>query len=222
MARSVKGRQRQRDIVEAALRLIARGGLQAASVRGVATESEMSAGAVRHFFPTQEALLEHVMADVTAKAARRLVPLIRALDDATTAEGARVAACALLEELLPLDEPRRVEWFLWSAVADSASFPVALDRWREAGWAGARHQCRRVIGHLHGTPVPPFVADPDDGHRVVASTATIPELSDPALEARVTALHAALDGLAAQLTATPAPIDAASARRALRELVGVL
>ncbi len=61
-----------------------------------------------------------------------------------------------------------------------------------------------------------------DVHDVVDSTATIPELEDPALEARVTALHAALDGLAAQLTATPAPIDGASARHALRELVGIL
>lgn len=222
MGRSAKGRQRQRDVVAAALRLVARGGIPAASVRGVAAEAGMSVGAVRHFFPTQEQLLEHVMADVTAEAAHRLAPLIRALGDATTAAEGRDAACALLEELLPLDERRRVEWFLWSAVAHSASHPAGLDRWREAGWAGVRHQCRRVVGHLNDRTVPVFEADPMDVHDIVDSTATIPELEDPALEARVTALHAALDGLAAQLTAAPAPIDGASARNALRELVGIL
>lgn len=221
MGRSAKGRQRQRDVVAATLRLVARGGIPAASVRGVAAEAGMSVGAVRHFFPTQEQLLEHVMADVTAAAAHRLVPLIRALGDATTAAQGRDAACALLEELLPLDERRRVEWFLWSAVAHSASHPAGLDRWREAGWAGVRHQCRRVVGHLNDRAVPIFEADPMDVNDIVASTATIAELEDPALEARVTALHAALDGLAAQLTATPAPIDGTSARHALRELVGI-
>lgn len=222
MARSTKGEKRQRAAVEAALRLIARGGLPAASVRGVAVEAGMSAGALRHFFPTQEQLLEHVMTEVTAEAAHRLVPLIRALDGAVTTDDGVGAACALLEELLPLDERRRVEWFLWSAVAHSASHATVLDRWRRAGWLGTRHQCRRVVGHLHHRPVPSYTAEDIDVAGIVASTDRLQPLDDPALEARVVALHAALDGLAAQLTATPAPVDQPTARTALRELVTIL
>lgn len=222
MGRSAKGHQRQRDAVEAALRLIAQGGLPAASVRAVAAEAGMSAGALRHFFPTQEQLLEQVMSDVTAEAARRLVPRIRALDQATTDGDGRAAACAMLEELLPLDERRRVEWFLWSAIAHCAPHPASMDRWRQAGWVGVRHQCRRVVGHLNNQTVPVFAADQIDVPSIVQSTATLAELENPALESKVAALHAALDGLAAQLTATPAPIDATTARNALRELVQIL
>lgn len=219
MADSAKGEQRRRAAVEAALRLIARGGIGAASVRHVAAEAGMSPGALRHFFPTQEQLLEHVMTEVTAAAAHRIVPRIRDLDRARTTEDGIDAACALLEELLPLDERRRIEWFLWSAVAHTASHLVILERWRSAGWLGVQHQCRRVVGHLHGRPVPDVAADGADVAGIVASTAGLPQLDDPAEETRVVVLHAGLDGLAVQLTADPAHLDPQAARRALRELV---
>ena len=79
-----------------------------------------------------------------------------------------------------------------------------------------------MVGHLNNQTVPVFEADQIDVPSIAQSTATLAELDNPALESRVTALHAALDGLAAQLAATPAPIDETTARSALRELVQIL
>ena len=48
---------REREALEAALRIIERDGINAVSVRKVAAEAKMSAGSLRHIFPQQDDLL---------------------------------------------------------------------------------------------------------------------------------------------------------------------
>src|SRR5699024_4680051 len=181
-----------------------------ASVRRVAQESGLSPGALRHYFPRQDALLAAVLDEVTRTAAARLVPRIRhlgAADPGTVVE----AACALLEPLMPLDEARATEFAVWGALVDPPSVPAGLERWRHAGWVGTRHHCRTVVRAL---------ADPTQGRRarppadvavpgaeeVLATTRELTPLPDPVAEARAAGLHAVVDGLSVQLVTHPADL----------------
>jgi AcrR family transcriptional regulator len=91
---------RDQEIAAAALRVLGRDGLTSLSVRKVAEEAGLATASLRRAFPTQDALRRFCLQAVAERATRR----IRGL----AGEGiARVEA--MLAELLPLDEERRVE-----------------------------------------------------------------------------------------------------------------
>ncbi|WP_119698353.1 TetR/AcrR family transcriptional regulator [Microbacterium halotolerans] len=100
MPRLIDHRRRERDIGDAALRVLTIDGLAALSVRRVAEEAGIATASLRRAFPTQDALrrfcLNRIRGDVNAR--------IQALHG----EGAELAL-SLLCELLPLDEIRRTE-----------------------------------------------------------------------------------------------------------------
>jgi AcrR family transcriptional regulator len=93
---------RERDIGEAAWRLLAREGLMAMSVRKVAAESGIAAASLRQSFATQSALRAYCLRLVQLRAAERIGALNRAT---SAADFARAA----LSELLPLDDERALE-----------------------------------------------------------------------------------------------------------------
>lgn len=215
---------RRRELVSAALRVITTEGFAAASVRRVAQEAGHSPGALRHYFPRQDALVAEVLDEVTRTAAARLIP--RILDLGVAGPDAVVgAACALLEELMPLDEQRMTEWAVWSAIVDPPSVPATLEQWRRAGWAGSRHHCRSVVSRL-SAPTPRErpkgdveVPGADD---VLASTLELSPLPDPVAEARAAGLHAVVDGLSVQLVTHPADVTPVAAQTALHRVVSDL
>lgn len=64
--------QRKNALVQAVLILVSEGGFQAASVRAIAERAGVTAGLIRHYFGSKEALMhcayETLMADMTARA----------------------------------------------------------------------------------------------------------------------------------------------------------
>lgn len=158
---------RRRELADALWRVAARDGLRAATVRSVAAESGWSSGALRHYFPSKSDLLlfavDHAIEEVRGR--------IERLRD----EG----AVAVLEQLLPLDERRRVESDAWFALAVAAEADAGLRRRRGELDTLIRSAVRDVVADLDGLAP----------HR------------DPALETR--RLHALLDGLVVQAIARP-------------------
>jgi len=111
-------------IAEAVWRVIRRDGLARASVRGVARESGLSAGSLRHVFATQSELMAFSMRLV----AERIEARVRAL--APTGDVRRDAEAAI-HELLPLDDDRRAEGEVWLAFAGQALVDARLGALRE-------------------------------------------------------------------------------------------
>ena len=93
---------REVEVAEAAWRVLSTRGVGALSVRTVAAEAGLATGSLRRAFPTQEALLVFSLELV----ARRVRERIGELDLAAPPPAPQTA---VLRELLPLDDERRLE-----------------------------------------------------------------------------------------------------------------
>lgn len=108
MPRVVDADQRRAEIVDAVWRVIARDGLDQASVRSVAREAGLSVGSLRHYFGSQAELLAFTLDAVGERLEARLTAA-----GATGDPLARVRA--KVDEMLPLDAERRRECEVWLA-----------------------------------------------------------------------------------------------------------
>lgn len=89
-----------------AARLIARGGIEAATVRAVALEAGYSTKVVSHYFADKRALLLLTYRYAVLKSGK--------FTEASQASG-RPDASAFLHALLPIDEAVRQNWLVWLA-----------------------------------------------------------------------------------------------------------
>lgn len=176
MARRLAAGPRRQLLAEAVVRLLVRGGFEAVTVRSVAAEAGVSAGAVQQQFATKDALLLAGVLLVTARFNDRTVLIP---GDATTRELTR----SLLLNALPLDDERREDALLWSAL---------LDR------AGRAPEIAAAVRTVDNEAL--------DGLAEVLAGASV---SEPARAAAL--LLAVCDGLAARLTYSPDVADEARA-----------
>lgn len=110
--------RRRREIAEAVWRAVARWGIEATTVRGIAEEAGFSTGVLAHYFEDKNALILHALHVSIERAAERM---------RTRSRGKRSteALRTVLRETLPLDEERRGEMRVWigfwgRAVGDEA------------------------------------------------------------------------------------------------------
>lgn len=73
MPKIVNHEERKALIAKSTWNVIARDGLEGASVRSIAKEANLSLGAVRHYFNTQEELLEFAMSLVEEQVTERIM-----------------------------------------------------------------------------------------------------------------------------------------------------
>lgn len=106
MPKIVNYEEQRRHIATAAQRLIWQDGQGQATVRKIAQEADMSAGALRHCFASQEALFSYVMTLVAEQVRARLnaTEIVQLTPD---------TAVDLLCQLIPLDEAREIEITVW-------------------------------------------------------------------------------------------------------------
>ncbi len=106
MPKIVNHEERKALIAKATWNVIAREGLEGASVRSIAKEANLSLGAVRHYFSTQEELLEFAMQLVEEKATERII------EHTMQPLPPKQIALNMLMELVPTGE-RIVEMQVW-------------------------------------------------------------------------------------------------------------
>jgi len=106
MPKKVDHHARRTLIADALLRLAADRGLEAVSLRHVATEAGVSSGMVQHYFRTKDEMMTFALEVVADNAQARLTA---AAEDVGESPSPRALLRALLVQLLPLDEPRRVD-----------------------------------------------------------------------------------------------------------------
>lgn len=113
MPRMVNHGQRRDELVDAAWQLIAEDGLAGVTIRRLAERSGWSSGAVRHYLPTREAILDAAAQRVGAVIEER----VRSVD-ATTAP--LDALAGVLAAVLPTDERSRRASEVWLAFVGQA------------------------------------------------------------------------------------------------------
>lgn len=195
MPKVVDHEQRRLELAEAALRVVVRDGAAGASVRTVAAEAGWSTGALRYYFSTQRELREFVAAVVNERVGQRI-------RDRLEAGRSRLPLleliATLVEELIPLDEPRREEFLLWLAVTEwSRQEPLAG---AEEAWDGQRRLYVEAVFALAG-----FEGEPVD--------------VDPRVETWAEYLHVFVDGLATQAMFVPSRMPPERIRAVLRRFL---
>lgn len=105
MPKQVDHQVRRQQIAEAVLRLAGTQGLDAVSLRHVATEAGVSMGQVQHYFATKDELLLFAFHAISERVERRLGAALTAVRSL----GARSLLRALLIEMLPLSDQSRAE-----------------------------------------------------------------------------------------------------------------
>ncbi len=136
--------RRRLDVSDAACRVLARDGLGALSVRGVAAEAGLPPSTVRYVFPTQAAMREHTITLVFDRTRERIAAIPEGLPDGETAR-------RILLELLPLDDERVVELDVYLALGNAALTDAALRPALDRVVAEMRAWCDRIVA-LVGVP----------------------------------------------------------------------
>ncbi len=133
MPRVVDAELRRTELTEAAARVIARSGLEAATVREVAAEAGWTTGALTHYFADKrELLLTTFQESLSRRRARRA-------DDHIATPAVRLRGS--LEGALPLDEDRRRHWMVTIACCSQAVADAQLE-------AAQRDAYREFRGHI--------------------------------------------------------------------------
>jgi AcrR family transcriptional regulator len=133
---------RRRELGEALWRVVVREGIEAASVRKVAAEAGISAGSLRHVFPSQSELLTFAMQLIAEEVAARVAAVDRSGEIRQTVEHR-------LHALLVLDNETRAIFDVWLAFATRACVDASLRPLRDETHARVRTLCRESVQTLH-------------------------------------------------------------------------
>lgn len=181
---------RREELAEAVWRVLARDGVSGVSVRTVAAEAGVSTGSLRHLLPSKVEMLAAALTLVVERASARF--LARAQSPLRT----RGDVVALLAEMLPLDDTRRLELRAHLALMlESAAHP-ALAPLRRPLDDAMRTGCRSVLTAADAAGLLRAHLD---------------------LDAEAERLHAIVDGLALHLLGPHGPLDADRALAILEE-----
>ncbi len=116
MPKTVDHILRRREVAQAAVRIIAREGLEGATTRAVAAESGWSTGVLKHYFSGKEELLHHALREVEAVA-------VEALDTAASEPTGYLQLQATVQAMLPGSSDHSKVWiaFMSRALSDPAT-----------------------------------------------------------------------------------------------------
>jgi AcrR family transcriptional regulator len=160
MPKVVDHDQRRVELVDATWRIIARHGIEGATMREIAAEAGFANGALKPYFPTKDELLTFAFSHVFSQTSERM-------RTATAGKTGLVALRAYCHEILPLDdvrisEARIVIPFWQKALSDPAKarlHDASMLQWRQTlltlltgcrtgGEIHSRVSDSDIIGHL--------------------------------------------------------------------------
>jgi AcrR family transcriptional regulator len=209
MPKEVDHAARQRELADAACRVIARNGLAGTTLADVAVESGWSIGSIRHYFPNKDALVGSALWRVGERVDDRIR---RRTAGGMTMNDLRVAAT----ELLPLDDSRREDALVYLAFMAQAAVAPELSEVAEG--AGQRLQEPLAARFAHAVAAGELPGHLDAGHeaarlRLLLDGLTLHLLTTPKQTSAAWAL-AVLDDHFASLAALPAVAGRSSRPRA--------
>ncbi|WP_368652999.1 TetR/AcrR family transcriptional regulator [Ornithinibacillus sp. 4-3] len=110
MPRIVNHEKKRKSIAEAAWSIIKEEGIEKASIRRVAIEAGMSAGALRHYFSTKDEMLLFIMDYYLEEGKKRS-------QSKSWSDNPLQAVAEVLLELIPIDEEKKIETSVWWILA---------------------------------------------------------------------------------------------------------
>lgn len=152
MPKIVDHSQRRREVADALCRVVARGGIEAASVRAVAAEAGWSLGAVQYYFSTRQELLLFASEQLAGDLAERVTALASDKMTDPSPELRLERARLVIEELLPMDDRRYAEQTLWLALVLRSRFDEGLHPVADMSWDGTRSVVRLAVAFLAPHP----------------------------------------------------------------------
>ncbi|WP_156753630.1 TetR/AcrR family transcriptional regulator [Actinokineospora pegani] len=141
MPRVVDHEQRRAGLAAAVVRVAARDGLHAATMRSVAAEAGVSFSLVQYYFDTKAALLRAALDHLEAEAVRRWADRLAALPERSP----RAVVEAFLDEALPTTPDSRAHHVVWTAYAALSMTGTGLPT-----HAGPDRRERELAGYLEG------------------------------------------------------------------------
>ena len=183
--KKVDHHERREQIASALMRVAARDGLEAVSLRHVAAEAGVTSGMVQHYFPTKDQMMLFAMRSASARYEQRMAEAVGELGEHPAP---RDLVGAVLRTLLPTDEEQQADARVALAFQSYAALnPPAAD-----GLSSDGAQFRAFIADLVR-----------DGRPPGGAAAAV----DPTRAA--TALFAVAEGLGVHMLSSGLPVDAA-------------
>jgi len=129
---------RRAELVDAAWRVIAGEGLEAATMRRIAEAAGCTTGRVTHYFDSKDDVLVAALREVHRRAGERMIRHIGGADVATV-------LLEVLLEALPVDQDRQLEWKVWLAFWGRAAADERLRHEQEQRYAEWRSLLDKLI-----------------------------------------------------------------------------
>lgn len=133
--------ERRELIVNAVLRLAARHGLEAVTLRHVADEAGVTAGMVQHYFSSKDEMMRFAMHAASERYELRMGARIAALGDSANSQS---LVLAMLSTLIPVDDAERDD----ARVALAFESFAATDAEAAAELRAGNSQLRDYLAHL--------------------------------------------------------------------------
>ncbi|MFC7550373.1 TetR/AcrR family transcriptional regulator [Plantactinospora sp. GCM10030261] len=215
MPKRVDHQQRRTAIADALMRVAARQGLEAVSLRHVAAEAGVTAGMVQHYFRTKDQMMSFVLDAMRERYGARMSA---ALDRLGPEPAPRTLLRTMFTQMLPVDEQSRADgrvtlaFLAYTAVRPDAAAPLREDNQAMFGFIAG------LIGAAWAAEAqPPAGPGPTDGPGPTKGTPTggpgpaggRPHGADPGTAA--IALMSAVEGLSLYLLGDHCTPDAALA-----------
>jgi AcrR family transcriptional regulator len=170
MPRQTDHDARRRRIAEALWRVATSQGLDAVSLRHVATEAGVSMGQVQHYFRTKDEMLGFALDAISERVAERIGRRVTALAGAAKPDA---LVRAILVEMLPLDEDRRLEAYVGFAFLTRAVVQPTIAE----GLRRQHRQLREFVAEQIRAARPAGAADVDPNPEAVALLALVDGIS---------------------------------------------
>jgi AcrR family transcriptional regulator len=142
MPKVVDHAARRAELVDAAWRVIAAEGLEAATVRRIAQAAGCTTGLVTHYFESKDDMLVAALREVHRRAGQRMIRHVGGAD----------IADVLLEvilDALPMDQDRQLEWKVWLAFWGRAATDERLRQEQQRRYAEWRGLLGKLIRRAH-------------------------------------------------------------------------
>lgn len=141
MPKKVDHVKQREKIAEATWNVIAKGGMEKATVRNIAREAGVSVGSLRHYFSTQAELLSFAMKLVSERVSQRINEIDFSMPPLD-------AMKRMIREVLPLEDDTKKEMEVWFAFTQKALSEPELQPLSKEVYLKMRYGFEQVIKTL--------------------------------------------------------------------------